>query len=239
MSLFEIISDTQPNLVVKWSQQPELQNLWGFDVPSSVNVVAADDWMCMSGSPVTDIHWWGSYLSDDVDLDAFRITIFSDIPAGGAAAPIPSHPGGRLIQYIFDLGDTHETPYGTDFFEETVNQYFVVLPEPFIQQQGTIYWLSIEAIDLDATTPTWGWHTAVMNTSPSHLDDAVQLLGYNPETGTYQSFIPLEYEPAGAPGFSLDLAFELTTIPEPATIIMIGSALVGIAAVARRKFFAR
>ena len=75
---------------VKWSQLPEMVNPWGFDVESDFDPndglprqVVMDDWLCETGLPVTDVHWWGSYF-DNVTPSAFHISIHSDIPAGAA-----------------------------------------------------------------------------------------------------------------------------------------------------------
>jgi hypothetical protein len=210
----------------KWSQMPEMVNPWGFDVESNlsntIDVVAADDWVCVDGAPITDVHWWGSYLGND-PVEGFRISIHADIPAGIE----PSHPGVLLESYMFDLSDTHQVFYGQDAYGQDVYQYFVWLPQPFYQVQGTVYWLDIEALNPDATDPFWGWHTAIL---PHNIDDAVQLFGYDALYGSYTLFTPLEMPPYG----SLDLAFELT-IPEPTTMILMLGALLPAAAAIRRR----
>jgi hypothetical protein len=245
-----------PGAVVKVSQPPEMTNEWGVDIESNqfnidtpgapsitVDKIIADDWMCPDGRPITDIHWWGSYFGNPV-LGSFRISIFTDVPAS-AAAEIPSHPGNLLYNEIIPFSDAHEVLYPFPG-NTSVYQYYVVLPKPFPQTQGTIYWLSIEAIAAQppGNVAIWGWHTAVLPDLVHNLDDAVAIFNYDFQSGTYnaqgypETWHDIHWE-VGELNPSLDMAFELTTVPEPATIMMIGGALVGFAAVARRKFLNR
>ena len=213
---------------IKWSQLPEMVNPWGFDVESDFdpdgipNQVVMDDWLCETGLPVTDVHWWGSYF-DDFPICTFHISIHADIPAGAA----PSHPGPILAAWEINFAECNEEFYGVDGSGNNVYQYFCYLPEWFFQEEGTVYWLDIIALVPGAQGPVWGWHTAVL---PHNIDDAVVISDYDMASGNYTLWYPLEYTCD-----SLDMAFELTTIPEPLTIIMIGSALAGLAAIARRK----
>ena len=57
----------KPMLPTKWSQPVDVDNghdvysFWqgGNDFPTTV---VADDWKCPDGLPITDFHWWGSYI---------------------------------------------------------------------------------------------------------------------------------------------------------------------------------
>lgn len=217
---------------VKWSQLPEMLNPWGFDVESNFdpdgfpNQVVMDDWLCETGLPVTDVHWWGSYFdpASPIEVEAFHISIHADIPA----EDLPSHPGPILAAWEIPFAECNKEFYGVDYYGNDVYQYFCYLPEWFFQEEGTIYWLDIIALVSGAEDPVWGWHTAVL---PHNIDDAVVIGDYDMASGNYTQWYPLEWES----GESLDMAFELTTIPEPLALIMIGSALAGLAAIARRK----
>jgi len=47
--------------VVKWSQPPDL--VYGVNIQSTeVEPIVADDWQCRDPRPVTDVHFWGSYI---------------------------------------------------------------------------------------------------------------------------------------------------------------------------------
>ena len=60
--------------------------------PTGKIQTVADDWLCLGGSPVADLHFWGSYLKwnekepdpptvPPPGVETFRIRIFSDRPA--------------------------------------------------------------------------------------------------------------------------------------------------------------
>lgn len=217
---------------IKWSQLPEMIEPWGLDIESNwdpedgnPNVIVMDDWMCLDGLPITDVHWWGSYLiAGAAPALGFRISVHADIPAEPTG--LPSHPGELLAQWTFSPTEVFVNFHGTDANMYEVFQYFVYLPEPFCQERNKVYWLDIQAIVPQAPGPIWGWHTA----STHNIDDAVQIFDYNHDTGGYSQWIPIEWQ-----GISLDMAFELTTVPEPLTMIMMGSAVAGLAAFTRKR----
>jgi hypothetical protein len=90
---------------IKWSQQPVVLDanqppiISGWDQQSDYNQwpIVADDWECNDSRPVTDIHWWGSFINwDQPNLPpilpkAFNIGIWTDVPKG-PGVPF-SHPG--------------------------------------------------------------------------------------------------------------------------------------------------
>ena len=86
---------------VKYSQPPFVAIeeatplIYGWDVRSVIPenldqgvsiTMAADDWVCMDERPITDLHWWGSFVGwDQPHLppqvpDYFQMCIWSDIP---------------------------------------------------------------------------------------------------------------------------------------------------------------
>ncbi|MGQ9650719.1 MAG: DUF7901 domain-containing protein [Phycisphaerae bacterium] len=228
----------KPPLVTKWSQPPVLYDgpghnpqpvFYGWDEKSLYHLgppILADDWRCSDPRPVTDIHWWGSFIGwtqpDPPQMpDAFHIGIWTDVPAG--ANERFSHPG-RLIweQYCTDFtwnfaGYDHD-PRGQVENEACFqfNQY--LNPDEYFYQEpgpdGNIYWISIAAIyqNLPPAHP-WGWKTR-----PHFFqDDAVRiwavfdptgLIGWPPALGwSWAQGQPIEYPE----GTSWDLAFELST----------------------------
>ena len=68
--------------------------------------MVADDFRCLGSMPISSVHWWGSYLDwhelyppqsdDDVEPEAFRIGIWTNVAAGEDPCAPFSHPG-RLI----------------------------------------------------------------------------------------------------------------------------------------------
>ncbi|MBW8041160.1 MAG: hypothetical protein FVQ85_14315 [Planctomycetes bacterium] len=106
--------DVKPDNPVKWSQPPvELTPgvILGWDEVSVryIRPLMADDWKCEDPRPVTDIHWWGSYLNWMKSVEplqvptAFHFGIWTDVPAGaGGFGPNVkySHPGKMIWEYI-------------------------------------------------------------------------------------------------------------------------------------------
>lgn len=225
---------------LKWSQPPvEFQPglnppvFYGWDEPSMYYQgppMVADDWKCTDPRPVTDIHWWGSFLGwTQPDIPAymmpqgFHLAIWTDVPVS-ADNPF-SHPG-RLVwenfctSYQWNFAGYDKDPRGI-YENEACFQFFQKLkPEEwFYQDPGptgqNVYWLSIAAIYTGAPDFQWGWKTR-----PHFFnDDAVRIwqilqpdgtIGWPPTVGSMWmqgQEILLGQE-------SWDLAFELTTNEE-------------------------
>jgi hypothetical protein len=234
----------KPSDPVKWSQPVDIDNGWDvfsfgyLDTEESIiypMAVVADDWKCLDGLPVTDFHWWGSYIDGGPGqgLLGFEISIHSDVPAGHLGHP--SHPGDRLWWTLITLPQAHETFYATAP-DHDIYQYFFELASPelyFYQQQGTIYWLDIMAIVIPEDT-IWGWHTGLRPGPENGLDAAVMMQGYDVYTGEYTAWASL-YDEQGP----VQMAFELTTVPEPATLILVGTAGLSLLRFVRRRRMSR
>jgi len=156
--------------IPKWLQQPDLTSS-GVDVfiPSGG---MADDFLCMSPIPITDVHIWGSW-KDDLVADptrlGFLLAIFSDVPAVPGAQSF-SRPGQTLWLHEFGAGAFQSRLYYEHseavegWFDPTtptagylpnnhkqVWQYNFMFPEdPFLQQgtdqQPIVYWLGVVPI---------------------------------------------------------------------------------------------
>lgn len=220
---------------VKYSQPPVVINPG--HVPAQINgwdevsvytqqlplqwPIMADDWLCQDDRPVTDFHWWGSYLGwtqphpPAVVPQSFHIGIWTDVPAG-VDKPY-SHPGVLLWQHtctnwVWNYAGVDVAPM-QGFENEACFQFNQLLSEPdwFVQEPGEhIYWLSIAAIYQPGVVPQypWGWKTR----PHKFMDDAVRTTmaqPWPPVTNQTQWVAgnPVEY-PAGV---SWDLAFEITT----------------------------
>lgn len=217
---------------LKWSRPPveiEPGLIKGWDERSIGNEeamppVMADDWECWDDRPVTDIHWWGSFIGwtnryrlPPVVPIAFRIGIWTDTAASGTAF---SHPD-KLVwtNYCtnwtwnfagYDIDPRPEPMYDEACFQ--FNQYLSedewFYQEPRADGLANIYWLSIQAVYPAGTVVQypWGWKTR-----PDHvIDDAVRITqtdGSLDTIGTsYGAGTPLELNDE-----SWDLAFEITT----------------------------
>ena len=210
---------------------PQLPDPSGWDVLATENMILADDWQCSGSGPVSDIHFWGSWFEDIVGgIENVHLSIHSDDRSGSFSMP------GELLWQI-DVPGTQVSikevspssqqgwfnPSNPSYYEDNHTRYFqyniVDIPDPFLQQEGTIYWLDIS---VTTTNGLWGWKT-----SGDHFeDDAVwwnEQLNRG-EGGWLELIDPLDGQT------SLDLAFVI--IPEPATILTLG---LGFALIFRRK----
>ncbi len=163
---------------------PQLPDEDGWDVYATVglaqypDVVLADDWQCSESGPVTDIHFWGSWMNGFPGvIDAFEIAIYTDIPADPPNVPY-SRPGALLWDRTFFAGEWTEVVVVSPTFQGWYNpttgetlfddhteyyQYNIVdIADPFIQQEGEIYWLAISAVVLpeEEPQPLWGWKSS-------------------------------------------------------------------------------
>ena len=189
----------------KWLQKPDM--IAGKNIKSmNPEPIVADDWLCLDGRPVIDVHFWGSFIgweeqypqqppSRPPEIKAFVIRIYEDLPIGG---PDEFSRPGRLL-YEVNVEDFYWEYYGTiprpDGTYEHKFFYTLNLPRPFWQKQDDVYWLSVSAIMDDITLFPWGWET-----SCEHWRDfAVQ--GYTDLSGAW---VWEELK-------NMDMAFALTT----------------------------
>jgi len=216
---------------------------WTDDPPDELGELyrICDDWLC-DGRPVTAVRWWGSYIGwpegpaspPEPPLgqrpDGFVLRWYVDVPTNESGLGY-SMPGTELTNVMVWL-DRPGTPMVSEtlwctsdlyFAEEGRTEYefeyYVELPEPWIEKEGVVYWLSIEAFYYIVEHPQppefpWGWKT----TPPewNWNDDAVLFVD-----GIL--FDELHYPPAVPPwdlmgitnhpydGESVNMAYELYT----------------------------
>lgn len=230
---FRLNTASEGNYEVKWSQPPTLHvpvdgfNGWNeYSVFGATNIVA-DDWACTNRTPVTDVHWWGSFIgwmetNPPALPDGFVLSIWGDVPAGPVGGGGSSHPGTNLWQILctnftwkfagwdFDPRNPALLPEACYKFEQDLlpNEWFYQHPA-----DGTnIYWLSISAWYAAGQMPAfpWGWKTRPRDPNSLAPDDAVDILSptYTQPGSVYGLGHPLYW-----PYFtnSWDMAFALTT----------------------------
>jgi len=222
----------------KWQQLPDMKNGMQFSSETKVPSIVADDWLCVDGNPVVGITWWGgywipntpgnyAYYSDSLPTtnppatyaQAFNITIWSDIPADPAKGIYYSMPGQPLKTYT-GVVPTLSYYGATSQQGRLVYQYTLdISNDPFLQDKGTIYWISIVSTNLDNRNLQWGWHESNNHWNDAAVQDFKGSGWYALENNLYKN----------------DMAFELRTIPEPSGLIALASGVIGIAGIIIRR----
>jgi len=225
---------------------PQLPDPFGWDVSFYLDrpvgpILLADDWVCTDTGPVDDIHFWVSYNQEensDVWCDV-TVDIYSNDPDGWNGYSTPNRSLWRKTFYtikpvIFGQGDQGWlNPCDGLCIEHDHQRFFqfnlVDIDDPFIQEEGEVYWLAIRVSQYCADQ-TIGWKTADVDRYPQDyagrhfMDDAVYMC---PLSGQwYELRDPRTQE-------SLDLAFVIT--PEPATMAVLGLGALALIARRRRK----
>jgi hypothetical protein len=221
---------------IKWSQPPEpyvpADAFNGWDEYSvygdNSRQIVGDDWVCQNEDPISDVHWWGSFIGwghqePPLMPDRFHIGIWTDVPADPAEPDSFSHPGDLVWHYVcgdftwsfvgwdFDPRDPLAPPEACFYFECDIPQ-----DQWFYQEGGTnIYWVTISAIYTEGPPAefAFGWKTRPrLNESPAP-DDGVRI--FDPTAP-----VPGDAYVFGEPIFwptqedSWDLAFQLTATHE-------------------------
>jgi hypothetical protein len=223
------VTNTQPVCVengVKYVQWPNL--FGGLDVWNNGPWVLADDFVCTTTGPISDIHLWGSWNTNNVATNSltFWLAIYDDVPL--SATNIFSRPGGLLWQEKFVPGQYIETPWASsqeNFLDpgppinigsDTEAWYYCFYPTNTFPQQGTaaapkIYWLMVYAQSPTGNTFQYGWKTTtnVQNDISVHAPWPGSPPPTNP--GWQRTF-------QASTGGPLDLAFKITTVAPPPVV---------------------
>ncbi len=94
---------------------------------STIFKILADDWLCTSVDPVTDIHIWGSWLNNHLPFGnnpgavTFKLSIHEDVPAG---VDVPwSHPGLEVWQTVMPASAVRfYAPSQEYFYDPNIDQ---------------------------------------------------------------------------------------------------------------------
>jgi len=201
-----------------WPQLPDFGE-FGIDVELTVATLA-DDFKCTATGPINDIHFWASFASDILpkngpDSLTFEISIHSDIPAIGNMWSMPGDvlwsktfvPGEYTVRKITNRPSDWYDPLSQVSLNNNhrlAYQYnFCIDKDPFTQEEGTIYWLSIREIRPSDATHKLGWKTTTKKLRWN--DSAVYTV-----SGAALS-LPIYYPKAHEyDGESLNLAFSIT-----------------------------
>jgi hypothetical protein len=231
---------------IKWGQTPQAFDATtpfifnGWDELSNLHMrlLAADDWECRDGNPVTGLQWWGSFqgwkqsrLPTELPL-AFHVAVWTHGIDNKAADPAHAgHPDTLVWEAFCTSWTWNVAGYGSDprgLNDDTCFQFTCLLSQdqwfyPTLAPAAggtpgtTMYWLSIAAMyDTRAPAPSqpWGWTTRPQSLGCGavqiHEVQAVDALSaaWPPGPGSRWLAGTPVEQPAGV---AWDLAFELLT----------------------------
>jgi hypothetical protein len=214
--------------------------------------VVSDDFELSTTAPLTSISWWGA-AQQSPDPHFFSVDISENVPASGN---VPSHPGANVTSVPFaepgwGIGINPPLYNATGVFNPGETQalferYDATFPMPIVLQPNTVYWLTIEALDvtLSENGLNWAWHTRdyTIPNSAAPGDTLVGTVGGLPVysfgapavvgTLTSLNYAPGVDGPAGINAFGMGMAFALHAAPEPSTFAL--AAFGGLALLAWR-----
>ncbi|MHC4623126.1 MAG: DUF7901 domain-containing protein, partial [Planctomycetota bacterium] len=194
----------------KWQQDP---NPVGWDVAflsfDGQLLELADDWPCDETGTVDDIHFWYSWSGDVLAvISEVTVRIYSNNPSGGSGYSEPNElkwertfSGNQFTWFLWGMSPQGWLEPLTGIWYPGNHQMYYYLSidnidDPFIQEEGNIYWLSIELV-CGPYYPGWKTTFNVWN------DSAVFRTAVS--GGAWRQVI----DPTS--GLGMDFAFELTT----------------------------
>ena len=190
---------------------------WTSETATGSGFVTFDDFSYASTTNVNEVTWWGIFLNSDLtngsqNTSRWDILIEDNTGPGGTPHNLI---GGQLNAPV------QGTNVGTGFFgvnQVTVYEFTAEFPN-FTAQGGQTYWIAPVSVGQNGNFfPFFSW---IQGTNGDGTSFQVQLNNFNPiATFTRDG----------------DRAFELASVPEPATLTLLGT---GLLAVARRRLRAR
>jgi hypothetical protein len=130
------------------------------------NSQVADDFMFDTNMQVTDVHWWGVFFNGPgVNPCDFNIIFYADDGDKPTGSGMDDPTSTALAVYSFSQV--------SGVFDGTAYEYNVVLPQPFIADANTHYWIAIQGVLFFSSYGQFGWESNG-NDNPEQLVNALQ-----------------------------------------------------------------
>ena len=236
----DIIEDLHDGLKMHYHQWPDTTS-FGVDVCVIEEIdlprrIVADDFLCVESGPINSIHIWGSWKYDEMIPDdvIFDLSIWSDNPNGAGGW---SEPDQLLWERQFVPGEYNEslyyvTPDGECWYDPCTGEflnpgdyviwgYDFIIPDAdaFMQEAGTIYWLSIRTHFAEPEPNEFGWKSSVNHWNDDAVFDCLYPSRQNWQELIYPPGHPFNVE--GENHVSMDMAFYIDCHPQdPQNVII-------------------
>ncbi len=156
-----------------WPQLPDFT--WTGTSMDLSAVALADDFLCTATGPIEEIHIWATFHNDSLpkegaDSLTLELSLYSDRPADGAGSGRPDEllwsrtfsPGQYSVHSFHDgptdWYDPATQTYLSNSHRQTYQYSFFAPEQPFVQQEGTVYWLGLRVAE-PGTDYAFGWKT--------------------------------------------------------------------------------
>jgi hypothetical protein len=169
-----------PMVYADWNQGdaykmhfPQMPNPFGWDICLHEQMVA-DDFTCTQTGPITDIHFWVSWMYNEPDWAgvSFNVQIWSNLPQGPCGGGMPGQPlwtwygdGNFTVRQPPEIGQQgwHCPATQVTSPQDHINYWQINITdiqETFTQEKGQTYWLVIRAYKR-TWPPAVGWKTSL------------------------------------------------------------------------------
>ncbi len=187
--------------------------------------IVADDFLCTEDGPINSIHIWGSWYNDAPGPLSFELGIWSDNPTGpsGWSEPLTLLWQKQFIPGEYNESIYYDTPNGEWWYDPCTGEfvfpgdfivweYHFIIPDTsaYMQEAGTIYWLSVRAYFEEPLLEQFGWKSSVNHWN----DDAVYQCFYPTDPWT-EMIYPFghPFNQSGEEHVSMDMAFYIDCHP--------------------------
>ena len=197
--------------VLVYQQSPNFQGLYASQNDTSTNgfgnyATAYDNFTLSTATTINQVTWVGGYFNPQSLGPISQWTVSFYANNGGQP--------GSLLQAFTIAGNASEAFLQNDVLGDPNYGYTAAVG--FSAAAGTMYWLSV--VPNLAEPPQWGWGSSSQGNNNS-----------------YQDYFGVRSQIADNMAFALYQQGQ-TTVPEPGSLMLLGSGALGAAGLLRRKF---